>query len=640
MLYFDKDSLKSQVYDTEREILLTNSQGGYTSTTLCGCNTRKYHGLVVSPIEKFDWRRHVLLATMIEQVEINGHIIELSTIAADNHNSNGAQYISDSEYFPIPTTTFECEQFTLKKEVLKFHNQDTLMIRYTLLRADNHITLRLKPLMAFRDAHKLTHQNIFADTSYHPIVGGAKCSPYPDFPWLYMQTDIKSEYHYAPFWLNGVNYECERQRGYQWLEDLLCNGHFDIRLYYGESAIFSCSTSEIEVSLIEQCFAYELKQKRNNSDFIGCLRYSAEQFIVKRHNECEIIAGWHWFDSWGRDTFISLPGLMMWRDDIQPYLDILDTMVAKLHNGLFPNTGESYNSVDAPLWFFHSLQQLDTRLDSPSIWRRYSRAMMQIIEAYATGCPNGIVKMNDDGLIETQSAQLALTWQDAVVDGQPVTPRNGMAVEINALWYNAICYLMDKTELHREYPLMHRLKALAAKVKKSFLRYFWSDELGYLCDFVNANEKNTFIRPNMVIATSLPYTMLDNGQIESVLNIVREKLLTPKGLRSLSPDNPLYCGHYVGDQTQRDRAYHNGTVWVWLLEHYVRARFRLEGAEFIPEARQIIHNFLPDIDSYGIATLAEIYDGDAPHLQRGAISQAWSVAAILEIQRMIENNQR
>jgi glycogen debranching enzyme len=161
-----------------------------------------------------------------------------------------------------------------------------------------------------------------------------------------------------------------------------------------------------------------------------------------------------------------------------------------------------------------------------------------------------------------------------------------------------------------------------------------------LCDFVNANEKNTFIRPNMVIATSLPYTMLDNGQIESVLNIVRDRLLTPKGLRSLSADNPLYCGHYVGDQTQRDRAYHNGTVWVWLLEHYVRARFRLEGAEFIPEAKRIIQNFQPDIDSYGIATLAEIYDGDAPHLQRGAISQAWSVAAILEIQRMIENNQR
>ena len=636
MLYFDKNLFKSLDYNLEREILLTNKFGGYSSTTLCGCNSRKYHGLIVSPIEKFDRHRHVLLSTLIESVETADKNFEISTIFSANKNSDGYRYITDFEYFPTPTITFECEEFTLKKELLKLENQDTLLIRYTLLRAENYISLKINPLLSFRDSHSLTHQNIFADTGFYPVVGGVKCRLYPDFPWLYMQTSIKSEYHYTPFWVNNVYYEQERLRGYQWSEDLLCNGYFNITLYQGESVILSCGTQYEEVDLLEKLFNDSYKNRNRNNDFFSCIKYSAEQFISTTESSSEIIAGFPWFDSWSRDTFISMSGLLLNRGLTNTYVNVLDTLILKMKDGLFPNTANSYNSADAPLWFFYALQRLDKQLDSPSIWRLYSATMKSIIENYIRGTDDGLIKMNDDGLIEINSSQYALTWMDAVIDGTPVTPRNGCPVEINALWYNALCYTMDKAELHREYQLTHQLKSLCAKVKKNFLRCFWSEELGYLYDYVSSSEANSFIRPNMIIAASLPYTMLDNRQMTSVFKIIKDNLLTIKGLRSLSQDNSMYRGTYIGDQSNRDLAYHNGTVWVWLLEHYVRAGFNIYGCDFLSQAQEIIKNFETDINSYGIATLPEIYDGDEPHLQRGAISQAWSIAAILEIENMIE----
>lgn len=637
MLCFDKELLNSIDYNLEREILLTNGRGGYTSTTLCGCNTRKYHGLMVSPIEQFGGQRHVLLSMLIESVELADKTFELSTLFSESKNLDGCKYIVGFEYFPIPTITFECDEFVLKKELLKLENCDSLMIRYTLIRAENHIHFKIRPLLAFRNSHELTHRNIFADTGYYPIVFGVKCRLYPGFPTLYMQTNLKSVYTYEPCWIENVSYEQERQRGYQWQEDLFCCGCFSIPMYQGESVIFSCSTRCEEIALLEQTFNQDCKRKNYTEDFIGCLRYSAEQFVATKDDKTEIIAGFPWFDSWGRDTFISLRGVLPY-DDVETYIKVIDSMVAKMRNGLFPNTATAYNSADAPLWFFYALQRFEQQLNTPSVWRLYSGVMKTIIECYIRGTDDQTIKMSDNGLIETTSRNNSLTWMDAVVDGVPVTLRNGYAVEINALWYNALCFTMDKAALHREYKFSHRLKALCAKVKKSFMENFWSDKRGYLCDFVNDSESNTFIRPNMIIAASLPYTMLTDSQTESVFRVVTDKLLTPKGLRSLSADNPLYKGVYSGDQPTRDAAYHNGTVWVWLLEHYVRVGFRIYGADFVGEARRIVENFANDINSYGLASLPEIYDGDWPHYQRGAISQAWSVAAVLEIMQMIESN--
>jgi predicted glycogen debranching enzyme len=321
-------------------------------------------------------------------------------------------------------------------------------------------------------------------------------------------------------------------------------------------------------------------------------------------------------------------------------------MTREMSGGLFPNMGEAYNSVDAPLWFFWTLQQLGQHIGPERIWADYGPRMKEILNAYRRGIGD-IISVHDNGLVWAGGPGLALTWMDAVVDGVAVTPREGYAVEINALWYNAVCYTLELAHKHGDTHFIHEWKEMPERIKASFTETFWSAERGYLADFVNpavegggplweVGGRNFFVRPNQVIACSLAHKMLSEEQQLDVLNTIKRHLLTPKGLRTLSPQNPLYEGRYEGDQPTRDRAYHQGTVWPWPLEHYVRARFDIQGEKFLERAEEILAGFEEDIDSYGIGSIPEIYDGDPPHNQRGAINQAWSLGAVLRINEMIQ----
>jgi predicted glycogen debranching enzyme len=331
-------------------------------------------------------------------------------------------------------------------------------------------------------------------------------------------------------------------------------------------------------------------------------------------------------------------------------------MTREMKDGLFPNMGEAYNSVDAPLWFFWTLQQLEEHLGAARIWELYGDRMKDILSAYLRGIGGGsvaggephhhLIEVRENGLVwaDGRPMGVAMTWMDAVVDGVPVTGREGYQVEINALWYNAVCYTLELARAHDDRQFVEDWKAFPEMVRRSFVEMFWNAEKGYLADFVNTdgegpvlNEagQNMFVRPNQVIACSMRYKMLTEEQQKDVLATIERHLLTPKGLRTLSPQNPLYKGRYEGDQPTRDRAYHQGTVWPWPLEHYVRAKFDLMGGAFLDRAREILAWFEEDIDSYGIGSISEIYDGDPPHMQRGAISQAWSVGSILRINELI-----
>ena len=636
VLHFDKNELGNLEYSLRREMLSTNRAGGYMSTTMVCCNTRKYHGLVVCPRNDEEEENYVLLSSVDETIVQHDQSFNLAIHRFPGvYEPRGHKYIIDFDYTPTPTITYRVGGVTLKKELLWIHSRTQLLIRYTLLEARSETWLRLRPFLAFRCSHTLTHANMAADTHSYPVPGGVRNRLYEGFPWLYLQTGTASEFVAAPDWLYNFEYAEEARRGYPAHEDLLTTGYFEMNIAKGQSVIFSCSTEEADPANFDTVFAEELSRRSNKIDFLSCLRHSGRQFIVRHGNRTELVAGYPWFGRWGRDTFIALPGVTLTQGGLESCREVIDTMVREMHDGLFPNMGSAYNSVDAPLWFFWTLQALEKHVGADEIWKSYGHAMKDLLAAFRRGIGDHI-RVHDNMLIWASNPHLAMTWMDAVVDGKPVTGRDGYQVEINALWYNAICYTLELARKHRDNAFVHEWKEAPDRIKEAFNELFWYPQEEYLADYVDERGQNTFIRPNQIIACSLPYGMLSDDRKLSVISVVRRHLLTPKGLRTLSPRNPLYEGRCEGDQPTRDRAYHQGTVWPWLLEHYVKACFDIKGKEFCNEAVEIVKNFEEDISDNGLASISEIYDGDPPYNARGTISQAWSVGAILRINEMIE----
>ena len=332
---------------------------------------------------------------------------------------------------------------------------------------------------------------------------------------------------------------------------------------------------------------------------------------------------------------MSLPGITLEQDHKEDCIDVLDSVCRTLRDGDFAGSASAAQEADAPLWFFYTLQELESEIGSREIWRRYGEAMKSILAAYRRGI-GGRVALHGNGLVWASDEHVALTWMNSYADGRPVTPRNGYQVEINALWYNAVSYALSLAEEAGDKAFAAEWKEAPAQTKASFLEKFWLPEEGYLADFVNDAETNRFIRPNMVVACGLNYTMLDEEQLISVLRIVRQYLLTPKGLRSLSPQNPLYNGSYAGDDRMRSHAAMNGTVWVWPLPFYVKARYALTGADYTPEVERFLADFDEDIQCHGIGSISKMYDADPPFAPKSAISYAWSVGAVLELYRLME----
>ena len=550
VLTFDKKELGNLEYSLQREMLATDRRGGYMSTTIVCCNTRKYHGLMVAPIDDSD-RAYVLLSSVDETVVHDGQSFNLALHRfPGTYEPRGHKYITDFEYTPTPTITYRVGSIVLRKELLWIHNRTQLMIRYTLLEAPSDVRLRLRPFFAFRDKHALTHANMEADGRSRPIPGGVKCRLYSDFPWLYLQTDCRdAEFVPAPDWYYNFEYAREIERGYEGDEDLLTTGYFELSLGRRQSVIFSASVEAIP-----------------DPAAIG---------------------------------------------------------------GMF---------ADAPLWFFWVLQQLQRTLGEEEIWKRYGIVMKELLAAYRRGV--GGVAVHDNGLVWASAPDKALTWMNALAGGVPVVSRDGYPGEINALWYNAVCYALELASRFGEEEFVGEWKAWPERIRNAFREMFWSGDDGYLADFVGPEGPNRWIRPNMVVACGLDYKMLDEEQQASVLRIVGQHLLTPKGLRSLSPRNPRYKNRCEGDEAVRAEASMNGSVWVWPLWFYVKASFDLGGREFLPRAEELLARFGEEIQSYGIGSINELFDGDPPHAPWGAVSQAWSVGAVLMIRETTERWRR
>lgn len=445
-----------------------------------------------------------------------------------------------------------------------------------------------------------------------------------------------------PIWFKDVEYQEELDRGYDGLEDLLVPGNITAKVNNKELYL-TIGTTAIKPEEIAQLYKNETQNHTSRSSFFNCLQNAAEQFIVSRNGKTEIMAGYPWFGRWGRDTFIALPGLTLALGKKELCKTIMDDMIKEMQDGLFPNIGEgthtAYNSVDAPLWFFRTLQlYAECTHSTKNIWKEYGETMKSILNAYRNGTLNHIHRL-DNGLIYAGGPGLALTWMDAVVNGQPVTPRTGCQVEINALWYNAVKFSIDMAKQAKDKPFVEEWETLIADFPTVFKDTFWSKDMGYLADYVDGAYKNFQVRPNMMIATSLPYSPISEKIRQLILKKTCEELLTEKGIRTLSPNDPDYKGHYLGNQAERDKVYHQGTCWPWLLFPFTDGMLAVYQKSAIPVLQKVLYKFDSCMTSYGVSTIAEITDGDPPYRPNGCISQAWSVAALLYLKWRIEHYQ-
>jgi predicted glycogen debranching enzyme len=645
-LKFDKTQLVNLEYSLKKEIIRSNRAGSYSCTTLVGCNTRKYHGLLVCPIDEIDGEKHVMISsldlTIIQhETEFN---LGIHKFPGDIYNPKGHKYIRDFEIEKVALTRYRVGGVIISKESVLVAKEEQIILKFTLEDAHSHTRLRFKPFLAFRNFHGLSKANMFVNPRVDKVPNGIKTRIYNGYPSLFIQFSKNVEFITMPDWYYNIEYSEEQARGYDYTEDLFVPGDFELPIKKGETIYVSVSLKLNSPSSLAKKYAREVNARHPRDSYKNCLVNAAEQFIVKKNKKTEITAGFPWFATWGRDTFIALPGLSLALDDEKTFRAVVDTMVGRMDKGLFPNVGSeinpAFNSVDAPLWFIWSLQEYSKYRKNPDeIWQRYSKPMKAILDSYRKGTIFNI-KMHDNGLIWAGEQGHALTWMDAVVDGKPVTARIGYPVEINALWYNAIQFCLELARTAKDSKFIGTWKNIPALIEKSFIETFWNEERGYLADYVDQNMKDWSVRPNQIIAVALDYSPISEEIKQSIIDLVKNDLLTPRGLRTLSPKDPSYEGVYDGNQEKRDRAYHQGTAWPWLLNPFCRAYLKLYKKAGLPLLKQIYEGFEPDMVEYGIGSIAEIYDGNPPHQPKGAISQAWSVSALLQIGKLIEDAEK
>lgn len=643
-LSFKKDQLINLEYSLAREFLGTNRGGGYCSSTLVFCNTRKYHGLLVVPIEKFRGKNYVMLSSLDETILQHGRDFNFGVHKYEGtYEPRGHKYIVDISYEKAFTVTYQVGGVVLKKEILMMHNAPQVLIRYTLKDAHSATLLRLNPLLAFRDIHSLSKQNPVANTQVEEVDGGVRAKLYPEFPYLYMQLSKPANFGGAAYWNNNIYYTKEKERGYDFQEDLLSVGAFEVSLKKGESIVFSASLEEAKSKNLAKDFTKYLKERADRNSFEECLQYTASQFIIQKAGETRIKAGYHWYDSTTRDTFIALPGIALSGSTAKIFDEVLQSALKYCYNGRFAREISTHviNPVfdaDTSLWFFWTLQQYEkeTTRTKKQIWKEYGETLKAILNTFKSR-EHKTMRMDDNGLIWSDDLSRPLTWFNAESNYGAIVPRNGYVVEVNALWYNAICYALELAKDAKDKTFLSEWGTMPETIAESFNQIFWIESEKYLADYANHTHQNTEVRPNQLLACALDYSPLSEKRQRKVLAIITQELLTPKGLRSLSPESPRYEGESVGNVFVRDKATFNGSVHPWFVGFYVEANLKLFGDTYIPDGKAFLENFEEEINTHGVGLISAIYDGNPPFNPRGCISNAKNVAEILRAQWLLSD---
>ena len=643
-LSFKKDQLINLEYSLAREFLGTNRGGGYCSSTLVFCNTRKYHGLLVVPIEKFRGKNYVMLSSLDETILQHGRDFNFGVHKYEGtYEPRGHKYIVDISYEKAFTVTYQVGGVVLKKEILMMHNAPQVLIRYTLEDAHSATLLRLNPLLAFRDIHSLSKQNPVANTQVEEVDGGVRAKLYPEFPYLYMQLSKPANFGGAAYWNNNIYYTKEKERGYDFQEDLLSVGAFEVSLKKGESIVFSASLEEAKSKNLAKDFTKYLKERADRNSFEECLQYTASQFIIQKAGETRIKAGYHWYDSTTRDTFIALPGIALSGSTAKIFDEVLQSALKYCYNGRFARDISTHivNPVfdaDTSLWFFWTLQQYEkeTTRTKKQIWKEYGETLKAILNAFKSR-EHKTMRMDDNGLIWSDDLSRPLTWFNAESNYGAIIPRNGYVVEVNALWYNAVCYALELAKDAKDKTFLSEWGTMPETIAESFNQIFWIESEKYLADYANHTHQNTEVRPNQLLACAFDYSPLSEKRQRKVLAIITQELLTPKGLRSLSPESPRYEGESVGNVFVRDKATFNGSVHPWFVGFYVEANLKLFGDTYIPDGKAFLENFEEEINTHGVGLISAIYDGNPPFNPRGCISNAKNVAEILRAQWLLSD---
>lgn len=636
-----------------REWLEANGLGGYAMSTVSGGNTRRYHGLLVAAT-KPPVSRMVLLSELEETLLVNGRRIDLSTNRFPGvTHPEGFRFLSAFRKDTFPTFTWDVDGVVLEKEVFMPHGENAVCVVWRLVNAGNDagpIGLEVRPLVAFRDFHALTHENDALNRRIEIAEGSVAIRPYEGLPPLFLAHN--GTVQNAGDWYRSFEYEEERARGFDFREDLW--HPFSLSFTFEEisggpaarrEATVIASTSPHTASDLQLLRKSELSRRAQLTGnappdpFFSKLLLAADQFLVARGELTTVIAGYPWFSDWGRDSMIALPGLTLATGRFGAAREILLTFSEHVDQGMLPNRfpdardEPEYHAVDATLWYFEAVRQyVEATGDIAFVGDRLFRVLSDIVAWHERGTRYGI-RVSADGLLEWNAAGEALTWMDARVGGRPVTPREGKPVEIQALWFNALCTMSDFARRIGEKISAKGFAERAELCRCSFLRLFPDEIGGGLVDCVDGASRDRSIRPNQLLAVSLHHSMVSDPLARRVLATVEEHLLTRFGLRTLSPRDPAYRGRCEGGPEERDSAYHQGTVWPWLIGPYATAFRRVNGAG--PRTAKAMRELLAPLGRFllgdGLGQLPEIFDGDAPHRPRGCVAQAWSVAEVLRV---------
>ncbi len=652
MIQFDQETCGDPEAALKREWLETNGLGGFASSTIAGLNTRRYHGLLVAATRP-PVGRLVMLSKLEETLVIEGRRYDLSANQYTGAiHPQGYKFQTGFRQDPFPVFTYHVEGINIEKSVFMIHGENSVAVQYEFKVQDDaanrqlptaNCFLELRPLVACRDYHSLAHESDAINPKVQVGEALASVKLYKDTPELYFAHDAE-ELEASGYWYRNFEYSVERERGFDFTEDLFNPFVLKFDLTGRTSVRLIASTERREAKEID---AYKIKEierrarivasSPSDDEFVRALTLAADQYIVARGLQKTVIAGYHWFSDWGRDTMIALPGLALVTGRAEVAGSILLEFARHVDKGMLPNrfpdagVEPEYNAVDATLWFFEAVRaHLDDTHDEKFVRDNLYDVLADIIDWHVRGTRYGI-HVDEDGLLAAGEEGVQLTWMDAKVGEWVVTPRRGKPVEIQALWYNSLCVMERLAHQFQDEARGKFYGELAARARESFNQKFWNEELGCLYDVIDGEQRDASIRPNQIFAVSLPHTMLSEERARRVVCVVERDLLTPYGLRSLAQSDSQYRGRYAGDALSRDGAYHQGTVWAWLLGPFIKAYLKVfsEDTAAREKARAWLLPFQKHLSEAGLGQVSEIFDGDAPHAPRGCIAQAWSVAEIL-----------
>ena len=660
-IMFEKPACQNIRESLRKEWLETNGRGDYASSTIPCCNTRKYHGLLVANLAE-PGGRYVLLSALEESLTALGKEFYISCRKHPGvYHPRGHEYMVSMETALWPTFCYKIGDMVITREIMMVHRRSLTLMRYQASRVEEYgmevpLTLVIKPLLAFRHFHALTHANVHLQVKITALDDGFSIRPYDALPTLYMQLSSGHVFYPSPDWVRTAQYMVEEERGFEADEDLFLPGVFEIPLACDAPVVLSASTDCVDESL-EDVWQEECERRRSRekaclkatggtSPLMGHLAERAEDFLIATpYKAPALLAGYHWFDAWGRDTCIALAGLSLWAGNVEEGVRQLASVGASARDGLIPNcfapdgVNHAFNSVDASLFYVWAVQQFDSAGVCPEVIRdKCWPVIKSILDAFMAG-PLSTVFVDNAGLLHAGSTETQLTWMDATVHGRPVTPRHGCPVEINALWYNALAYAAELTERFGE-PERYG-PDLFETMRKTFKDRFWVRRRGggYLADTWRDGHQDTSLRPNQLFAVALPYAILDEPDLQcNLVESVRKNLLTPFGLRTLAPSDPDYRPVYFGRAEARDGAYHQGTVWPWPLGAYTDALIRVS-QNIDRDVAQLLESLTPlfvkHLARAGLGSISEVFDASPPHYPNGCIAQAWSVAEVLRMLRRL-----